>query len=52
MSISGIRGATEMGMNFTVQESSAICGLLAESTSDIIIKSDLAGTIVSASPGL
>ncbi len=41
-----------MGMNFTVQESSAICGLLAESTSDIIIKSDLAGTIVSASPGL
>lgn len=52
MSISGTRGATEMGMNFTVQESSAICGLLAESTSDIIIKSDLAGTIVSASPGL
>ncbi|WP_231568214.1 sensor domain-containing diguanylate cyclase [Novosphingobium malaysiense] len=39
-------------MNFTLQESSAICGLLAESTSDIILKSDLAGNIVYASPGL
>ncbi|TCU57229.1 PAS domain S-box-containing protein/diguanylate cyclase (GGDEF)-like protein [Novosphingobium sp. PhB57] len=47
-----IRGNTKMGMNFTVQESSALYGLLAETTSDVIIKTDLAGVIVHASPGI
>ncbi|MCT2398930.1 sensor domain-containing diguanylate cyclase [Novosphingobium mangrovi (ex Huang et al. 2023)] len=39
-------------MNLTVQESSALYGLLAESTSDIILKSDLEGNVVHASPAL
>lgn len=41
-----------MGMNFTVQESSALYGLLAETSSDIILKTDRDGTIVHASPGI
>lgn len=41
-----------MGMNFTLQESSTLYGLLAETTSDIILKTDLAGNITQASPGL
>lgn len=41
-----------MGMNFTLQESSALYGLLAETNSDIILKTDLHGTIVQASPEL
>jgi diguanylate cyclase (GGDEF)-like protein/PAS domain S-box-containing protein len=52
VSISEIRGITEMGMNLTVQESSALYGLLAESTSDVILKSDLAGYVLHASPAL
>lgn len=52
VSISGIRGIAEMDMNFTVQESSALYGLLAETTSDIILKTDLAGHIAHASPAL
>lgn len=39
-----------MSMNFTVQESSALYGLLAECTSDIILKTDCRGFIVHASP--
>lgn len=39
-----------MGMNFTVQESSALYGLLAECTSDVILKTDRDGSIVHASP--
>ncbi|MDF2638615.1 MAG: hypothetical protein K0R64_1599 [Novosphingobium lindaniclasticum] len=41
-----------MGMNFTVQESSALYGLLAETSSDVIIKTDRDGMIVHASPGI
>ncbi|AIT79530.1 diguanylate cyclase [Novosphingobium pentaromativorans US6-1] len=39
-----------MGMNFTVQETSALYGLLAESSSDVILKTDREGFIVHASP--
>ncbi|WP_235829427.1 GGDEF domain-containing protein [Croceicoccus estronivorus] len=39
-------------MNFTPQESSALYGLLAESTTDIILKTDLEGYILHASPGM
>lgn len=39
-----------MSTNFTVQESSALYGLLAECTSDIILKTDCQGHIVHASP--
>jgi diguanylate cyclase (GGDEF)-like protein/PAS domain S-box-containing protein len=39
-----------MGMNFTVQESSALYGLLAETTSDVILKTDCGGHILHASP--
>lgn len=39
-----------MSTNFTVQESSALYGLLAECTSDIILKTDCQGGIVHASP--
>lgn len=41
-----------MGMNFTPQESSALYGLLAESTSDIILKTDREGFILHASPAM
>lgn len=41
-----------MGMNFTVQESSALYGLLAETTSDIILKTNREGLILHASPGI
>lgn len=41
-----------MGMNFTLQESSTLYGLLAETTSDVILKTDLAGNIVQASASL
>ncbi|WP_229736418.1 GGDEF domain-containing protein [Novosphingobium endophyticum] len=37
-------------MNFTLQESSTLYGLLAESTSDVILKTDREGAIVHASP--
>lgn len=39
-----------MSTNFTIQESSALYGLLAECTSDIILKTDREGSIVHASP--
>jgi diguanylate cyclase (GGDEF)-like protein/PAS domain S-box-containing protein len=52
MAITLIRGITKMGMNFTVQESSALYGLLAETSSDVIVKTDLEGRIVHASPGI
>ncbi|WP_207092828.1 GGDEF domain-containing protein [Novosphingobium sp. PY1] len=39
-----------MGMNFTVQETSALYGLLADSSSDVILKTDREGFIVHASP--
>jgi diguanylate cyclase (GGDEF)-like protein/PAS domain S-box-containing protein len=41
-----------MGMNFTVQDSSALYGLLAETSSDVILKTDRDGMIVHASPGI
>lgn len=41
-----------MGINFTFQESSVLYGMLAESTSDIILKTDMKGFIVHASPGI
>ena len=41
-----------MDMDFTIKESSALYGLLAETTSDVILKTDLAGNIVHASPSL
>lgn len=43
-------GLLTMNMNFTVQESSALYGLLTEGTSDIVLKTDLHGAIVHASP--
>lgn len=39
-------------MNFTVQDSSALYGLLAESSSDVILKTDLGGCILHASQAL
>ncbi|CCA91902.1 conserved hypothetical protein [Novosphingobium sp. PP1Y] len=39
-----------MGMNFTVEETSALYGLLADSSSDVILKTDREGFIVHASP--
>ena len=41
-----------MEMNFTPQESSALYSLLADSTSDIILKTDREGFILHASPAL
>ncbi|SMP78155.1 PAS domain S-box-containing protein/diguanylate cyclase (GGDEF) domain-containing protein [Novosphingobium panipatense] len=41
-----------MGMNFTFQESSVLYGMLAESSTDIIFKTDPDGAIVHASPGM
>jgi len=41
-----------MGASFTLQESSALYGLLAESTNDIILKTDRKGFIVHASPAI
>ena len=41
-----------MGMNFTIQESSTLFGLLAETTSDVVLKTDLAGCIIHAAPSL
>ena len=41
-----------MGINFTLQESSALYRLLADATSDIILKTDCEGFIVHASPGI
>lgn len=41
-----------MGVNFTSQEGSALYRLLAESTSDIILKTDCQGFIVHASPAI
>lgn len=41
-----------MGMNFTVQENTTLFGLLAESTSDVVLKTDLTGCIVHATPSL
>lgn len=43
-------GLLTMGMNLTVQESSALYGLLAECTSDVILKTDCEGSILHASP--
>ncbi|MFD1959904.1 PAS domain-containing protein [Novosphingobium panipatense] len=39
-------------MNFTFQESSVLYGMLAESSTDIIFKTDPDGAIVHASPGM
>ena len=52
VSISGVRGMAEMDVDFTEQESVALYGLLAESTRDVVLKTDLAGQIVHASPAL
>ena len=41
-----------MGMKFTLKERSALYRLLAETTSDIIIKTDRAGYILHASPAI
>jgi diguanylate cyclase (GGDEF)-like protein/PAS domain S-box-containing protein len=41
-----------MGLNFTPQESSTLYRLLAETTTDIILKTDCEGFIVHASPGI
>lgn len=41
-----------MGMNFTFQESSVLYGMLAESTSDVILKTDPKGFIVHATSGI
>lgn len=41
-----------MGLNFTLRESSALYRLLADTTSDIILKTDRDGYIVHASPGI
>ncbi len=41
-----------MGIEFTAQETSVLYGLLAEHTDDIIIKTDKAGFIRHASPGI
>ncbi len=41
-----------MGMEFTFRESCTLYGLLAETTSDIILKTDLDGVIVHASPAI
>lgn len=41
-----------MGVNFSAIESSALYGLLSETASDIILKTDLSGRIVDALPAL
>ena len=41
-----------MGIEFTPQESSALYGLLAENTNDIILKTDRKGFILHASPAI
>jgi len=41
-----------MGMNFTFQESSVLYGMLAESSTDVILKTDPKGFIVHATPGI
>lgn len=41
-----------MGMNFTFQESSVLYGMLAESTTDVIFKTDPKGFIVHATSGM
>lgn len=41
-----------MGMNFTFQESSVLYGMLAESTTDVILKTDPRGIIVHATSGI
>lgn len=41
-----------MGMNFSIQESTALCELLVEGTSDIILKTDPRGFILNASPAI
>lgn len=41
-----------MGMNFTFQESSVLYGMLAESATDIILKTDPKGFIVHATTGM
>lgn len=43
-------GARKMGMNFTFQESSVLYGMLAESTTDVILKTDAKGFIVYGTP--
>lgn len=41
-----------MGTQFTLRESSALYGLLAENSTDIILKTDIEGFIVHASPAI
>jgi diguanylate cyclase (GGDEF)-like protein/PAS domain S-box-containing protein len=41
-----------MGLNFTLQESSALYGLLAENTTDIILKTDRRGFVLHASQAI
>jgi diguanylate cyclase (GGDEF)-like protein/PAS domain S-box-containing protein len=48
----GPGGKTAMGLKFTLKESSALYGLLAEGTSDIILKTDREGFIVHASSAI
>ncbi len=45
-------GKTVMGVEFTLQERSALYGLLAENSSDIIFKSDSRGFVQTASPAI
>lgn len=46
------RGLYGMGVEFTLGESSALYGLLAENTTDIILKTDRQGFVVHASPAI
>ncbi len=50
LAIDGVTHA--MGMQFTLRESRALYGLLAETTSDIILKTNCEGFVVQASPAL
>src|SRR5262245_52050042 len=45
-------GACAMKLQFTLGESSALYGLLAENTADIILKTDREGFVVHASPAI
>jgi diguanylate cyclase (GGDEF)-like protein/PAS domain S-box-containing protein len=48
----GGTGACAMKLQFTLGESSALYGLLAENTTDIILKTDREGFVVHASPAI
>ncbi len=48
----GLGGKTTMEMTFTPQEGAALYGLLAQDTTDIVVKTDRSGFIAHASPGI